>query len=237
MKKSISENLNSSTLSITMNRDRLSLLNNDSFLSKLKNMEEETENLKKLKISQNNLHDLLYKKQMNSQNSISKIQEELTNQNQKNSQLKEINFQLQKQYDDLVNEFNQLREKFEKINFDKKKLNDNIMQLRKESISEVDNKLAQKAKENAKIKKLKKEFCLLVNILKYRIVNSDSVPEDNEIKGYLLNIDRGIIQSFSSNRIEPLSKRYIDFWNELKSFLEPYDDNQKSNKENIPNNK
>ena len=77
MKKSISENLNSSTLSITMNRDRLSLLNNDSFLSKLKNMEEETENLKKLKISQNNLHDLLYKKQMNSQNSISKIQEEL----------------------------------------------------------------------------------------------------------------------------------------------------------------
>ena len=103
-------------------------------------MEEETENLKKLKISQNNLHDLLYKKQMNSQNSISKIQEELTNQNQKNSQLKEINFQLQKQYDDLVNEFNQLREKFEKINFDKKKLNDNIMQLRKESISEEDNK-------------------------------------------------------------------------------------------------
>lgn len=223
------------------NSGRLSIQNNHlsshrSFLSKFMNMDTEVEYLNKLQITENNIKEIFSYKKMKLKNEYASIQQENLSYQNLVAQINEENKILQKKFEDLRIQFNELTQEFNKLNEMKQKLNKEIIQLRHESSTEVEGQLAKKAKGDKYIRQLKKEFCLLVNILKYRIVNYDTAKKENAIKGYLLNINNNAIKFFGINRDDIALKNYLNFWNSLNTLLGDDNKNNDDNKENANTN-
>ena len=218
-------------MSTSILENRLMTQDHNEFIANFLNLDKEREYLSKHQITEKNLTEILSYKTVLLQNSLNEAKANYDGLISEINRYKITNYELREQLEKLVNEFNLLASKFKKISENKKELNDNIIYLRKQSISAVNNQLAKNSEIDTKIKRLKKEFCLLVNILKFRIVNLDTVKADGVIKGYLINVDKNVIQFFQEklDKDDDVTKA-LSFWKQLLIFL------NSDNKENINKN-
>ena len=107
------------------------------------------------------------------------------------------------------------------------------------------NQLSQNEKYNYNCNFLKKEICLLSNILKYRIVNVDSVDKNdnnNLICGYMVDVERNTIEIFNSSKNKDNNNNdSTNFWKKMRKFLKHSSyssvyNNDKENDKNLMNN-
>jgi hypothetical protein len=155
----------------------------------------------------------------------------------------QMNFNL-KRCDDLVSENSDLRKKFvqleeqlEMLNIESKKIEEkkqkyytDIIKLRKESTKELDQKVNLLNKQDKQVKALKKELYLLMNLLKIRVVNIDSIAEENVIKGYLVNTEKNSIKYLEINKQEKKDiNSCLAYWTEMNDLHAE----EKIDKENV----
>jgi hypothetical protein len=155
----------------------------------------------------------------------------------------QLNFNL-KRCEDLDSENGDFRKKFihleeqlEVLNIESKKIEEkkqkyytDIIKLRKESTKELDQKVNLLNKQDKQVKALKKELFLLMNLLKIRVVNIDSIAEENIIKGYLVNTEKNSIKYIEINKQEISDvNSCIAYWTQMNELLTE----EKADKENV----
>ena len=190
---------------------------------KLKNIEKEIEYLKKLNITQTNIKGFLSYKTSLLNNSLSEKKETLQYQSQENQNIKNNNLKLQQSLSQIKNEGNILENKYVQFTDIKEKLNEELIALRKERTSKEDLFIKRKENDEKMLSKLQKELSLLINMIQFRIVNFDNYEKDKQIKGYMINIERTDINFYSMNIEGNDIKKgecYINYWKQLKEFLE-----------------
>jgi len=199
------------------------LPNREDFLPKIYNLNlnEEIELLSKIKLKQNKIKQLYKIKILDINNKIGLLKKKYDIQIEKIKNLYDYDTTLKINLENLENEFNKLSNQLENLNYLKKTLNDQILSLRKSSTEIFDLEIKKNEKNSNEIKKLKKEFNLMVNILKYRILNIKEINNRKRIEGYMIDIDRNLLKyrEFDLNEID-IKQRYLNFWKDLKNFLE-----------------
>ena len=199
------------------------LPNREDFLPKIYNLNlnEEIEILSNIKLKQNKIKQLYKIKILDINNKIGLLKKKYDIQIEKIKNLYDYDTTLKINLENLENEFNKLSNQLENLNHLKKTLNDQILSLRKSSTEIFDLEIKKNEKNNNEIKKLKKEFNLLVNILKYRLLNIKEINGGKRIEGYMIDIDRNLLKyrEFDLNEID-IKQRYLNFWKDLKNFLE-----------------
>jgi hypothetical protein len=199
------------------------LPNREDFLPKIYNLNlnEEIEILSNIKLKQNKIKQLYKIKILDINNKIGLLKKKYDIQIEKIKNLYDYDTTLKINLENLENEFNKLSNQLENLNHLKKTLNDQILSLRKSSTEIFDLEIKKNEKNNNEIKKLKKEFNLLVNILKYRLLNIKEINGGKRIEGYMIDIDRNLLKyrEFDLNEIN-IKQRYLNFWKDLKNFLE-----------------
>ena len=216
------------------NKQPLSLTNL-STSSILSNIDDEANYLKKLEITEGNISSfLIHRKnliQKENENKISQletIKKEIDRENNNNIQLRNELIEKEKQFEELNREYKKCSEL-------KNKYHNEIIKLRKENTKEFDNKVSMLNKQDKTLSALKKELFLLINILKLRVVNLDSVDEDESVKGYLLDIDKNALKYIESKKTEDEFIHCIKYWTSMKELLLGEDKENKNleNKENV----
>ena len=199
------------------------LPNREDFLPKIYNLNlnEEIEILSNIKLKQNKIKQLYKIKILDINNKIGLLKKKYDIQIEKIKNLYDYDTTLKINLENLENEFNKLSNQLENLNHLKKTLNDQILSLRKSSTEIFDLEIKKNEKNNNEIKKLKKEFNLLVNILKYRLLNIKEINGGKRIEGYMIDIDRNLLKyrEFDLNETN-IKQRYLNFWKDLKKFLE-----------------
>ena len=199
------------------------LPNREDFLPKIYNLNlnEEIEILSNIKLKQNKIKQLYKIKILDINNKIGLLKKNYDIQIEKIKNLYDYDTTLKINLENLENEFNKLSNQLENLNHLKKTLNDQILSLRKSSTEIFDLEIKKNEKNNNEIKKLKKEFNLLVNILKYRLLNIKEINGGKRIEGYMIDIDKNLLKyrEFDLNETN-IKQRYLNFWKDLKKFLE-----------------
>lgn len=199
------------------------LPNREDFLPKIYNLNlnEEIEILSNIKLKQNKIKQLYKIKILDINNKIGLLKKKYDIQIEKIKNLYDYDTTLKINLENLENEFNKLSNQLENLNHLKKTLNDQILSLRKSSTEIFDLEIKKNEKNNNEIKKLKKEFNLLVNILKYRLLNIKEINGGKRIEGYMIDIDKNLLKyrEFDLNETN-IKQRYLNFWKDLKNFLE-----------------
>ena len=199
------------------------LPNREDFLPKIYNLNlnEEIEILSNIKLKQNKIKQLYKIKILDINNKIGLLKKKYDIQIEKIKNLYDYDTTLKINLENLENEFNKLSNQLENLNYLKKTLNDQILSLRKSSTEIFDLEIKKNEKNSNEIKKLKKEFNLMVNILKYRILNIKEINNRKRIEGYMIDIDRNLLKyrEFDLNETN-IKQRYLNFWKDLKKFLE-----------------
>ena len=190
------------------------LPNREDFLPKIYNLNlnEEIELLSKIKLKQNKIKQLYKIKILDINNKIGLLKKKYDIQIEKIKNLYDYDTTLKINLENLENEFNKLSNQLENLNYLKKTLNDQILSLRKSSTEIFDLEIKKNEKNSNEIKKLKKEFNLMVNILKYRILNIKEINNRKRIEGYMIDIDRNLLKyrEFDLNEID-IKQRYLNF--------------------------
>lgn len=199
--------------------DKLINLNSKSNYGYFTNFDDESSYLNKLDITEANILNILeHRKSLlksENENKLKMHESIMTNieaMNKGNLELNKKLVELEKQYDHLYLEFN-------KCNEMKQKYHNDIIKIRKDNTKEFDMKLNNLNKQDKNIKTLKKELFLLINMLKMRIVNLDSMEEDQMIKGYLINIEKNTIKYIQLNKNEHSIEKCLKYWNAIKDLL------------------
>ena len=199
------------------------LPNREDFLPKIYNLNlnEEIEILSNIKLKQNKIKQLYKIKILDINNKIGLLKKKYDIQIEKIKNLYDYDTTLKINLENLENEFNKLSNQLENLNHLKKTLNDQILSLRKSSTEIFDLEIKKNEKNNNEIKKLKKEFNLLVNILKYRLLNIKEINGGKRIEGYMIDIDKNLLKYREFDLKETnIKQRYLNFWKDLKNFLE-----------------
>ena len=201
-------------------------------LAKLSNLDDELRYLNKLDIIDGNVmsifehrKNLLIRQNENRKALLDNITTQVENANNFNLELKRKLFSLSSQQEDLNTEFNKLSEL-------KKKYYSDIMKIRRENTKEFNNKLNTLNTQDKGMKLLKRELFLLMNLLKVRVLNSDTAELEKCIKGYLVNIENNSIQYVEVNKCEDVFKNCFSYWTSMTNL---HQIKSSSNKENISN--
>ncbi len=109
----------------------------------------------------------------------------------------------------------ELLEQYQKLSMQKQSYNDKIAELRNETIAKFESNLAEIDRKDAECKKLQKEFILMSNILKFRIIDDD----EEKTKGFFINDKTGEVMPYVSYKNQSPAQRSLDFWTTLNSFL------------------
>lgn len=222
----------SKTKRLSVAGDKLIGLKSNSALTNLNNWEDEINYLNKVEVSESNIKRLIeYSKERRKsendslRNEYMQLVNSLQISNKENIELRNKLSEMDKQYDELCNEYN-------KCNELKQKLNNDIIKLRKDTLKDMEGKLNTLAKQDKTIKHLKKELFLILNLLKLRVINTDSVDQDNCIKSYMIDIHRNKLKYLELKRNENEKIKLNSFWNNLKTLLDRNDDKENVNIEN-----
>lgn len=199
--------------------DKLINMNLNSNYGTFTNLDDESNYLKKLEITENNVIDILEHRknvlQLENEN-----KEKFHKSNLENIEaINKENLELRKKLFELENQFDHLNIEFNKCNEMKQKYHNDIIKIRKDNTKDFDAKLNVLKQQDKRIKTLKKELFLIINLLKMRIVNLDSLDEDQMIKGYIINIEKNTIKYIQFNKNEDAIKKCADFWNAMKELL------------------
>jgi hypothetical protein len=199
--------------------DKLINLNSKSNFGNFTNFDDESSYLNKLEITETNILNILeHRKNLLKSENESKLKmhesilENIDTMNKGNLELSKKLVELEKQYDHLYSEFN-------KCNEMKQKYHNDIIKIRKDNTKEFDMKISNLNKQDKNIKTLKKELFLIINMLKMRVVNLDSIEEDHMIKGYLINIEKNSIKYVQFNKNEEALEKCLRYWNAMKDLL------------------
>jgi hypothetical protein len=199
--------------------DKLINMNLNSNYGTFTNLDDESNYLKKLEITENNVVDILEHRknvlQFENENKEKFHKSNLENIEAVNKE----NLELRKKLFELENQFDHLNIEFNKCNEMKQKYHSDIIKIRKDNTKDFDAKLNVLKQQDKRIKTLKKELFLIINLLKMRIVNLDSLEEDQMIKGYIINIEKNTIKYIQFNKNEEAIKKCADFWNAMKELL------------------
>jgi len=199
--------------------DKLVNLNLKSNFANLTNFEDETNYLNKLEITDANIVNILeHRKNLLKRENENKLKmqesvlDNIRSINKENLELRKKLVEMEKQFEHLNSEFN-------KCNEMKQKYHNDIIKIRKDNTKEFDMKLTNLNKQDKSIKTLKKELFLIINLLKMRIVNLDTLKEDQMIKGYLINIEKNTIKYLQLNKNEDAIEKCLKFWNAMKDLI------------------
>jgi hypothetical protein len=199
--------------------DKLINMNLNSNYGNFTNLDDETNYLNKLEITEANVMTILEHRKnllkMENENKIKMHESILTNIDSMNKG----NLELRKKLLELENRFDHLNSEFKKCNEMKQKYHNDIIKIRKDNTKEFDAKLNNLKQQDKRIKTLKKELFLIINLLKMRIVNLDSLEEDQMIKGYVINIEKNTIKYIQFNKNENAIEKCINYWNSMKELL------------------
>ena len=199
------------------------LPNREDFLPKIcnLNLNEEIELLSKIKSSQDKIKQLYKIKVLDINNKIGVLKKNYDNQIEKIKNLDDYDTTLKINLENLEKEFENLKNQYKNLNNLKETLNNEILSLRKSSTEIFDLEIKKKGKNNNEIQNLNKEFNVFANILKYRVLNIKEIDSGKRIEGYIINKDKNILKylEFDINK-DNIKQRYINFWKNLKEFLE-----------------
>ena len=215
--------------------DKLVNLNLKSNFGNFTNFEDETNYLNKLEITEANIVNILeHRKNLLKRENENKLKmqesilDNIDGMNKENLDLRKKLVEMEKQFDHLNSEFN-------KCNEMKQKYHNDIIKIRKDNTKEFDMKLTNLNKQDKSIKTLKKELFLIINLLKMRIVNLDTLNEDQMIKGYLINIEKNTIKYIQFNKNEEAIEKCLKYWNAMKDLIIVEEDFLNKEKENLRN--
>ena len=182
------------------------------------NLDKGIDYFKKLFISENNLLEISNFKIANLEKNLNEsliIKKQL---DEKNKKLDEENIKLEEEINNLKKEKEEIISNINKFDEGMKKIDDDLNKIRNEYLNKLNEEKVKKLQEN---KKLKQELNLLINTTHFRIINAEPYKGGHKIKGFLVNNDINKIKEIEiiiheNNGIE----RHIQFWNEIKEFLE-----------------
>jgi hypothetical protein len=202
-------------------------------MSELTNFEDEKKYLNKLEILDGNLTNIFqHKKNLvmrdmeMKENNLEKLSKDVEIANYKNSELR-------KKLTDLENQYQHLNFEFKKCSEMRQKYYNDIIKIRRDNTKEFDNKLNTVNKQDKNLKMLKKELFLLINLLKLRVVNLDTIEEDKFIKGYILDLEKNTIKYIEVNRSQEALSDCFTYWTSMKELLCDKKINQELEKENV----
>jgi hypothetical protein len=220
----MNNNTNFGTLTNTKNTKRQStiadeLIKMKSSLPKIVNMDDEMTYLNKLDIAENNIFNIITHKKTILKNDNETRQRNVEASTAKIETLNKENMDLHKKLIELEKQHEYLQIEFNKCSEMKTKYINDITNLRRNNNKEFDIKMNNISKNDKNIKALKKELLLIINILKTRIVNIDTIDQDNKIKGYLVDIEKNTLKYLEMDRSEDDHKKAITFWAAMKDLL------------------
>jgi hypothetical protein len=220
----MNNNTNFGNLTNTKNTKRQStiadeLIKMKSSLPKIVNMDDEMTYLNKLDIAENNIFNIINHKKTILKNDNETRQRNVEASTTKIETLNKENMDLHKKLIELEKQHEYLQIEFNKCSEMKTKYITDITNLRRNNNKEFDFKMNNISKNDKNIKALKKELLLIINILKTRIVNIDTIDQDNKIKGYLVDIEKNTLKYLEMDRSEDGHKKAITFWAAMKDLL------------------
>ncbi len=87
----------------------------------------------------------------------------------------------------------------------------------RENTKNFDNKLSKLNKTDQTLKALKKELTLMINFLKLRLVNIDTIEEEKMIKGYLVDVERNAVKYIELNKErDDEIESCVLYWNAMR---------------------
>lgn len=202
-------------------------------MSEITNLEDEKKYLSKLEILDGNITNIFqHKKNLalrdleNKENNLEKSCKDCEIANLKNSELRKKLAELENQYEHLNFEFKKCSEM-------RQKYYNEIIKIRRDNTKEFDSKLNTLNKQDKNLKMLKKELFLLINLLKLRVVNLDTVDEDKFIKGYILDLERNTIKYIEVTTSQEALNDCFTYWTSMKELICGKQNNQQLGKENM----
>jgi chromosome segregation ATPase len=188
-------------------------------ISKLSQLEDEKNYLNKLDITENNIANILeHKKTLTSRDIEAKQRTaEIINNNleqitKENNSLTDKLIKLDKQHEELRAEFNKCSEI-------KKKYFNDIVKIRKDNTKELDNKIYVLSNQEKECKKLQNELFLILNMIKLRIVNTDTASEEKSYKGYIIDVNNNRLKYIDVNKREDANRSAVKYWQAMKEIL------------------
>ena len=182
------------------------------------NLDKGKEYFAKLIISENNIKNFSNYKYSIMDNYLKELQQrnkelddEINQKVEENSKYEEELDRLNEESIELKNKLNEYKEGINKIKNNLNKMNEDYINKLKE----------EKLKNEKKNQNLKKELNLLMNLTKFRIINAESYENGNKVKGFFINQEKNQIKETECIITENNSiERHINFWKNLKEFLE-----------------
>lgn len=195
------------------------LMNLKSSLANFTNFDDEMNYLNKLEIMESNITNIIdHKKSILKRENESKIRQ-FSQLLENNDLLNKDNNELRNKLIDLENNYKNLHTEFVKCKEMKSEYFNNIIKLRKENTKEFDNKINNLHKQDKTIRNLKKELFLIINILKARVVNADTLTEDRAVKGYIIDIEKNTLKYIEINKNEEGYNNVINYWSAMKELF------------------
>lgn len=194
--------------------------------------EDELRYLNKLNLNDGNFTDLFEHKK-----NFLKVNNDHTS-SQNSNLIKEVdarnleNLELSYKLKQLEGQLEHLKADYKKSLDLKQKFNNELIKIRRENTKEYDNKLSKLNTQERKMKQLKKENNLMINITKLRIVNIDTIKEDKVFKCYLVNTETSTVK-YLEIPVENTSKKGFIYWNLAKEFFANEEKKKLENKENL----
>jgi hypothetical protein len=211
--------------------DKLLNLNLKASMANLTNFEDEINYMNKIEQNERNMTDIYQHRRNLMKNEKEMLVKQLENKIELIEQSNNANLELRKKLIELEKNYEHLYLEFHKCKDMKAKYHNDIIKLRKENTKDFDTKLSHLNKQDKTIRLLKKELFLIINLLKLRIVNLDSLDEDKLIKGYLVDIEKNTIKYLQINKNEQALINCINYWQSMKELI--LSEEERKDKENF----
>ncbi len=182
------------------------------------NLDKGKEYFAKLLISENNIKNFANYKYSKMDNYLKELQQRNKELNDEINKKEEENTKYEEELNRLNEESIELKQKLKEYKEGMYKIKDNLNKMNEDYISKLKEYKIQNEK---KTQNLKKELNLLMNLTKFRIINAESYENGNKINGFFINQEKNQIKEAECIINEKNSiERHINFWKNLKEFLE-----------------
>jgi chromosome segregation ATPase len=189
-------------------------------LKKLTDFEEEYKCVNKLQTAEDNIINLLHGQIKNLEDEEISKQNEIKQIENLFKEIVESSYKLRIKLNELENKNLELEIEYQRLNELRNKYSSDIIKLRKENTKAFDNLLATRQREDVDIRGLKSELCMLLNMLKMRLLNIEN--EEKYYVGYVMNTSNNNLCYLSIEKdMEMVSKGKI-YW---KAMNELYNTN------------
>ena len=186
-------------------------------INTLNTFEDEKTYLNKLEITEQNIFKIIEHKEDAYKNELDAKDKLIEDMKNSLNELTDISDELRKYIIELDGRSVELTNELNRINEYRSKTLAEIIKLRKDNTKAFDLQLSNKHKDEIDIKALKSELCMILNMLKLRILNIDS--NDPVYVGYINNInDNTLLYISIDKKLDNLSKGKM-YWNAMNELI------------------